>query len=281
MRTLWTLLILAFLSLPVQAQVTPPSAAPSSSESSGLPGPVRSLTIGRMDVDFQYADSTDQLLYAFDGPATAFRLSSTHSTLTFMYGQQAADTLSGYPTFNMIGVGLQIGGNNYIVREETGQPFALFIPVRMDASYTNVARDGNAPSAWEDLPHLHFIQGVLSTGVGGHVRLTQDVPLLKDRLVVAARLLKGVGSATNAAASTQRFGLSQLTELHLEVRLEHIADSNLGATLGYTRQSRNWSNDAPDSVYDVLSALLDGDGLGQSSSQGMLHVGINWEIGGS
>lgn len=275
MRILWTLVALLIVSWPAQAQVTPPAA---SAVSATLPPPVNSLTLGRMAVDFQYMDSTRQHYYFFDAPTTALRLSGNRTSLTVTYGKQEADTTTGFPAFNMIGAAFQTGGNNYFIQASGNQPLSVWIPVRFDLAYTNVAKDGFGDAVKPNLAHLHFLRGALAAGVGGSFRTPRAIPVLRDRVVVQAHLLRGAGTAVNVSQMPLRFGLSQLSELHLEARLEHVANSKMGVTVGYTLQARNWSNEAPGSVYDVLDVLFNGGELGQSSSQGMFHIGVNWEI---
>ncbi|WP_340104118.1 hypothetical protein [Rhodohalobacter sp. 8-1] len=239
-----------------------------------------SLTVGYIDDEFLLETDQGSNRFYFNGETAGAMISGKGANLMFAYG--SGEAYEGEGEIRSLAGDLSFGGNVHLFRNFLRLPLNIYIPIRLNAGYRNLALT-------EEDETLHLAQAGIGAGAGASVRIPTGLPLLRDNLTGFASLVRSVGGMGDISSTiAEQSGademsvlsgvrLMQNTDLNIEAKFERLLGDNTGVTVGMTIRWQSWTEEKADEFLQIIDVITgEQENLIERGQQTFLRVGINW-----
>ena len=248
--------------------------------------PSAQIGVGLGSYALDYARDDAEPLPTFDGSVLAGGFYSETGLFQVFYG---SDVQPSAPTADasVLGVDLLTTGGIPIATVGDDVEVALFVPLGLNLGYRYLHAEAPAPggAGADDRQTLHLALGAVRVGGGATATVPLDGVPLGQRLVGSAALMVGAGALGDfdpLAAGNQLGGADEdgidvyglhTTTLSLHGRLDGLAGTALGLTLGYTLRSARASPDELESFGDLVGVVTS-SGYDRFERLHLVYVGL-------
>ena len=243
--------------------------------------PAAQIGVGLGTYSLDYVRDDAEAVPTFDGGVLAGGFYSETGLFHVFYGsesQPSGDTsVLGLDLLTTSGIPITTVGDDVEV--------ALFVPLGLGLGYRYLRSDLAPAGGADDRQTLHLGLAALRAGVGATATVPLDGAPIGRSLTGSASLALGAGAlgdfdpldAGNQLGGGEEDGIDlyglHTTTLSLQVGLDGLVGTPLGATLGYTLRSARASPDELGSLGDLIGVVVSG-GYDRFERLHLVHVGL-------
>ena len=248
--------------------------------------PAAQIGAGLGTYALDYARDDAEPVPTFDGGVLAGGFYSETGLFQVFYGSDAQPSAPGSDA-SVLGLDLLTTGAIPITTLGDDVEVTLFVPLGLNLGYRYLRAEpvslGGASA--DDRQTLHLGLGALRLGGGASAAVPLEGTPLGRRLTGSAALMAGAGAlsdfdplaAGNQIGGAEADGIDvyglHTTTLSLQGRLDGLAGTALGVTLGYTLRSARASPDELESLGDLVGVVTSG-GYDRFERLHLVYVGL-------